>query len=591
MRQLRAVAFRYPAPRRLSPERSDGGEEGRAGIQAALGTAFTYQGHLKKDGTPVNGNCDFLFSLWDAETGGNQIGSNVEKTNVPVSNGLFTVQLDFGSGAFQGDARWLEITIKCAGDLGYVLSPRQLLTPAPYALALPGLRTQQNATSPNIIGGYSGNSVTGGVVGATVGGGGASDYANRVTDNYGTIGGGIDNLVGNVNENPSDVPYATIGGGTENIARGWAATVSGGNGNTASGNFATIGGGGGNIASGPYATVGGGVSNAASGYMAAIGGGWSNTAAISHTVIGGGSGNIANGPYATVGGGVNNVASGYMAAIGGGWLNTAAISQTVIGGGYSNLITGTATYGTIAGGYNITVTGEYAAVGGGKDNTASGVYATIGGGNHNTASGDNRATVGGGGDNVASGIASTVAGGWSNAAGGNSATIGGGVNNTAGGDFATVPGGYGAVASHYGEMAYASGSFTTTGNAQTSLYVMRIERTCTAGTWYDLYLNGNEGGSLGYLTIASGRTIAFDALVVGRTQAGESAGYYIRGVVENVGGTVSFIGTPSVTTLGEDDTAWDVRAITSFGALFIQVQGNGEAIRWVATVRTAEVSW
>ncbi len=563
------------------PPREGAQPQGGVGVQALMGTAFTYQGHLKKDGTPVNGNCDFLFSLWDAETGGNQIGSNVEKTNVPVSNGLFTVQLDFGSGAFQGDARWLEIALRCpAGSGSYTtLSPRQPLTPAPYALALPGLRTQQNATSPNIIGGYSGNSVTSGVVGATIGGGGSLIFTskpNRVTDSFGTIGGGEDNRAGNNNDLTTDAAYATVGGGEGNLANAIYASVGGGKSNIASNARATVGGGSQNVANGSDATVGGGQSNTASGVYATIGGGWDNTA---------------SGPYATVSGGWDNTASGSYAAIGGGVVNTASGNFATVGGGASNLITATAAYATIAGGYNITVTGEYAAVGGGKDNTASGVYATIGGGNHNTASGDNRATVGGGGDNVASGIASTVAGGWSNAAGGNFATVGGGAINTAGGDFATVPGGYGAVASHYGEMAYASGSFTTTGNAQTSLYVMRIERTCTAGTWYDLYLNGNEGGSLGYLTIASGRTIAFDALVVGRTQAGESAGYYIRGVVENVGGTVSFIGTPSVTTLGEDDTAWDVRAITSFGALFIQVQGNGEAIRWVATVRTAEVSW
>jgi hypothetical protein len=61
--------------------------------------------------------------------------------------------------------------------------------------------------------------------------------------------------------------------------------------------------------------------------------------------------------------------------------------------------------------------------------------------------------------------------------------------------------------------------------------------------------------------------------------------------VENVGGMVSFIGTPVVSALGEDDPNWGVRALTGFGALVIQVQGNGETIRWVATVRTVEVSW
>jgi hypothetical protein len=63
--------------------------------------------------------------------------------------------------------------VRCpAGSGSYTgLGPRQALTATPYALALPGLWTEPNADSPNLIGGYSGNSVTGGVVGATIGGG------------------------------------------------------------------------------------------------------------------------------------------------------------------------------------------------------------------------------------------------------------------------------------------------------------------------------------------------------------------------------------------------------------------------------------
>ena len=58
------------------------------------------------------------------------------------------------------------------------------------------LRMQSNATSPNLIGGYNGNNVTSGVVGAVIGGGGRSGYANRVADDYGTVGGGVDNQAG-----------------------------------------------------------------------------------------------------------------------------------------------------------------------------------------------------------------------------------------------------------------------------------------------------------------------------------------------------------------------------------------------------------
>jgi hypothetical protein len=66
------------------------------------------------------------------------------------------------------------------------------------------LRFEPNATSPNIIGGFSGNSATGGVVGATIGGGGASFATNRVTDDFGTVGGGRNNASGS---------RATVGGG------------------------------------------------------------------------------------------------------------------------------------------------------------------------------------------------------------------------------------------------------------------------------------------------------------------------------------------------------------------------------------------
>jgi len=109
--------------------------QGDMSIQAAMGTAFTYQGQLRRDGNLVHGACDFRFTLWDAETGGNQIGPTQDKASVSVTNGLFTVQLDFGAEAFRGDARWLQVAVRCTGDVGYVtLTPRQPLTPAPYAV-------------------------------------------------------------------------------------------------------------------------------------------------------------------------------------------------------------------------------------------------------------------------------------------------------------------------------------------------------------------------------------------------------------------------------------------------------------------------
>jgi len=69
------------------------------------GTSFTYQGHLGRNGVSANGSYDLQFALYEAVNGGNQIRNSLTNSAVGVSSGLFTVQLDFGSGAFNGSAR------------------------------------------------------------------------------------------------------------------------------------------------------------------------------------------------------------------------------------------------------------------------------------------------------------------------------------------------------------------------------------------------------------------------------------------------------------------------------------------------------
>ena len=137
----------------VGPGQAQGpGPQGDVGIQAVVGTAFTYQGQLKSSGNPANGNCDFQFTLYDAASGGAPVGTTQTKTNVAVSNGYFTIpDLDFDA-VFQGDARWLQIAVKCTGDASYTtLTPRQALTAVPYALSLqPGAQ---------IIGGVSGSAL------------------------------------------------------------------------------------------------------------------------------------------------------------------------------------------------------------------------------------------------------------------------------------------------------------------------------------------------------------------------------------------------------------------------------------------------
>ena len=107
---------------------------------------FTYQGRLAQDGQPATGLYDLEFALFDAETGGNQIGTTILEPQFPVTAGLFTVSLSF-PGAFTGDQRWLEIKVN-----GQTLLPRQPVSTTPvatYALdGNPGPQGPQGETGP-----------------------------------------------------------------------------------------------------------------------------------------------------------------------------------------------------------------------------------------------------------------------------------------------------------------------------------------------------------------------------------------------------------------------------------------------------------
>src|SRR5688500_16528734 len=85
------------------------GTEGAVAPAVALGTTFTYQGQLRDVNGPVSGTCDLQFKLFDAAVGGTQVDATQERQAVAVANGLFTVGLSFGGGAFTGQARFLEI--------------------------------------------------------------------------------------------------------------------------------------------------------------------------------------------------------------------------------------------------------------------------------------------------------------------------------------------------------------------------------------------------------------------------------------------------------------------------------------------------
>ncbi len=268
-----------------------------ATAQTPVGGGFTYQGRLDFSGAPVNDTYDFEFTLWDADAGGNMIGSMLAVDAVAVVDGLITVELDFGVMAFNGDARWLEIALResAGGGAFTALSPRQPLTATPYALQTRGMVVGESGSvviHPTINDAIGSN--------ATVSGG----SGNVVRQTFGTIGGGE----GNVIDDPGS--WGTIGGGTANRITGF-----GSQGNGAL--VATIGGGDSNEAGDFCATVAGGQRNKAIAVRSTVGGGFDNVASGINSVVAGGGGfssgslgNTASGTNSTVPGGASNVAAG-----------------------------------------------------------------------------------------------------------------------------------------------------------------------------------------------------------------------------------------------------------------------------------------
>src|SRR3989442_4368927 len=132
-----------------------------AGAVFAQTISFTYQGRLTDGGTAANGNYDLQFALFDSLSGGAQVGSTQTLNTVAVSNGVFTVGLDFGANAFNGANRFLEISARPTGAGSFtLLTPRQQITSTPYAVrsaSAGNADTATNATNASQLGGVAAN--------------------------------------------------------------------------------------------------------------------------------------------------------------------------------------------------------------------------------------------------------------------------------------------------------------------------------------------------------------------------------------------------------------------------------------------------
>lgn len=197
---------------------------------APLGSGWSYQGRLLDGGSPANGQYDLRFTLFNAPAGGSQVGTPLTLPGQTITNGLFTVTLDFGSAAFQGDARFMQIEVQHNGGGFILLSPRQPLTPAPYAMSLmpgavisgtSGLSTLQVINS----GGSGGAALSGtdplgtGVQGTSTSGNGVKGSNNSPT--LAAVGGL------NLSSGPAITGLSLSGDGVQGTSSGAGAGVKG----------------------------------------------------------------------------------------------------------------------------------------------------------------------------------------------------------------------------------------------------------------------------------------------------------------------------------------------------------------------------
>lgn len=126
-----------------------------SGVDAQT-TAFTYQGRLNDGGVPATGNYDMQFKLFDAEVDGAQVGATLNITNVQAVTGIFSASLDFGSAAFSGADRFLEIAISPAGQNNFTtLLPRQRMNSSPYSIQTLNANTALTALNALSLGGVA----------------------------------------------------------------------------------------------------------------------------------------------------------------------------------------------------------------------------------------------------------------------------------------------------------------------------------------------------------------------------------------------------------------------------------------------------
>lgn len=182
----------------------------------------------------------------------------------------------------------------------------------------------------------------------------------------------------------------------------------------------------------------------------------------------------------------------------------------------------------------------------------------------------------------AEGLESTSSGNYSHAEG--AATVASGMASHSMGRYSE--------ARDYAQFAAASGRFSTSGDAQSSIHVPYESYVHNDSNWKILYL---VGGNQEEIHIITDTVVLVDILLVGTTAGcAETMTYHIQGVIENANGTTAVL-TQTVMTLYENDADFDaqIAANDTNDTLEVQVRdttSGGATVRWVARVETVEAN-
>jgi hypothetical protein len=415
------------------------------------------------------------------------------------------------------------------------------------------------------------------------------------------IGGGTNNIIRNTLRAPF-VRGSVIAGGTTNKAYAPASFIGGGASNTVGtqtptfGDFygAIINGIGNNLVGGHNTIIGGGSNTIKSSYSrySFIGNGRVNLlSGVDKCVILNGYTNTINlgSYYSTIGNGSRNtITAGYSSNILGGLRNFVSGTDNTIINGRDQRILGSR---NIIGNANTSViTGTHSSIiGGYKNKIENSNYGNINGGYFNTVREAQFSLIGNGTRNYISGNNNVILNGTNNRITGLNNIILYGSGNLVTSSFASANGNM-AEANRWGQQSFSSFPFNSErGSAQK---VSLLGQVITTSEVPVVLLNGITTGFL----ITAGKGFAFTANIFGSREGGADMAQYIRqGIIKNVGGTTSLVG--SINTIGTDIesnplTNVAITANDTSDTLDIAVSGvNGQNWRWLAQVEGVEIKF